>query len=86
MKNQSILSIVNSLELSASDMYPLVEVYGLERAVELQSKYCLFLAITEQSYDLAQGRDIPNFIDTVYTLHKKHFVGIAIESFKKEYK
>ena len=71
MKNQSILSIVNNIQLPAADLYELVSVYGLEKAVEIQSKYSLFLSITEHMYDFAQGKDIHRFINTAYTLHKK---------------
>jgi len=86
MKNQSILSIVKNVELSTTDMYTLVESYGLERAVEIQAKYSLYLAITESESDFVRSKDVHSLVNVMYTLHKKQFTAQVIEAFKKEYK
>jgi len=86
MKNLSILEVVKCVELNADSLFDLVEVYGLQRAVELQAKMELFYILKDSTDNYVTSKDIVRLVNNLYTLHRPSFENQAKVAFAKEYK
>jgi len=86
MKTLSVLEVVNSVELNVESLFDLVNIYGLERAVEIQAKMGLFYAIKESDDEYLKSLNIVKLTNNLYKLHSNAFKAQAQEVFAKEYK
>lgn len=77
MKN--LLSVINTIDLNPTNLYGLIQETDFEFAVKV-----VVLAQLEERLSNTMYSNID--INKLYTLHRKVFEQLAIESFKKEYK
>lgn len=86
MKTLSVLEVINSVELNVESLFDLVNIYGLERAVEIQAKMGLFYAVKDSDDEYLKSMDTVRLVDNLYKLHAPSFKAQAQEVFAKEYK
>jgi hypothetical protein len=86
MKNQSLISVINAVSFNADTLYPLVEVYGLERGVEVHTKIELYYAILDSDDEFIKSKDAVKLSAQLWNLHKPVYLAKAVVAFKKDYK
>ena len=86
MKTLSVLEIVNSVNLNIESLFDLVDIYGLQRAVELEAKMGLFYAVKDSDDECLRSVDTLTLVNKLYKKYSSTYENQAQEIFAKEYK
>jgi len=86
MKTLSVLEIVNSVNLNIESLFDLVNIYGLQRAVEIEAKMGLFYAVKDSDDECLRSVDTLTLVNKLYKKYSSTYENQAQEIFAKEYK